>query len=388
MATIFPTSPPVNNDLFVKGGQQWKYSTVTNTWTSVATRTDNSGTGAPLFGAYDIRDDLFAEWNNNTGTIQTYNGAGFTNTTSYATTKWFGDNLIQVGLATGVTAGPGFKITVPAGYDTVWIRRHQSDPTTVTESLYEYAWNSADNVIGRVRNWGNRGLNHIVGPSGFRHHQFNEQRHNWTLPMHLPDRLGGTIFIASLSQTGMAARDTWFGGFAFSRNDRNLTATNVISGVRGDYGGYSGGTWSGEYWGQPAALRPAVTTTAGTELQKFGMPCLNSGKDKILVLTMPRANDGDDFYGRPWLEVVNTAGTVRTKLSATETAGVDLNPVSEAIYLSSYIGVSSLSFRVPASALTAAVPVSSAPQEVRFRCVGGDFRRVNFNYSQAFLFDA
>ena len=386
MATAFPTSP-TDYQVFSKGGQQYVYTASTNTWNTVSATYDNSGSiGVPLFGAYDIREDLFGEWNNGAGTITDYGGTALSDTTTYATAKWNGDNIMKWDAATSVTTGPGLAITVPAGYDMVWIRMHGANENR--ETLWEYAWNATNNVIGTVRNYGYQSAVFKLGPSGtFSHKQYNPIRNQWAFPMYLPDRLGGTLYVASLNTT--TTRDNWFGGFAFSRNDRHLTMQNPITGWRGDYGGTIAGTLTGSYYGAVHVAKSGVVTNPYTQIQRFGMPVINStGRDKILVVTHTREADGTYAMIRPWLRITDEAGNSAVVLTQNQTSGVDMNFVAESTNATTFRGGSTLSFRIPATALNQVTNISDDLQIVQFQFLHGESFSPQFYYSHAYCYDA
>jgi len=386
MATVFPTAP-ADNQVFAKNGQQWRYSAAESTWTSVNARYDNSGSvGAPLFGAYEMHEDIFGDWNNNTGIFQSYGGAGISDSTSYATTLWNNDNIMRLASATNVATGPGIRIDVPAGYDTVWLRRHQSVTSTDCEVAMEYAWNTAANYIGQTNHYGSMSMTGHIGPNGFAKEQRQARYNTWCMPMHLPDRLGGTIFISQRNTTG--TRDEWFGGFAFSRNDRHLTMLNAITGYRGNFGGNLG-TYTGNYWGMNVMNRGVVSVGTNTEVQRLGMYCINAtGGDKILSIVTPRDNTGNRVYAYPWLEVSNLAGTVTIRLTPDETSGADLNPISEAVVLHGHKAISVMSYRIPAVVINAVVPISDGIEQIRIKQIGGTTRSTYATFSYAYLYDA
>lgn len=390
MATIFPATA-VNNQIVNKAGQSWRYNATEDSWVKVSGRQESSGSvNSPLFGAFDIREDIFGAWSNNTGILQQYGGTSLTDTTTYATSTWNGDNIMRWGnTATSVAVGPGLRLDVPAGYDMVWLRRHQSDGDVEMKILY--AWNNQTNTSYEVTNWGNRGMGSHLTPSGItKGRQFTTNTNAWTSPLYLPDRNGGTIFMVATTTTG--TRDQWIGGLAFSRNDRHLTMTNAITSWRGSFGGNTGGTFTGNDAGQPSINRDAISgTNKITEIQRAGMYCINStGGDKILVVVGPQGTDGSQFGCRHTLEIsgtgVNAGNTV--VLAQPETGGVDMNPVAEGMFHSRYTRNITISYRIPAEAVNAVTFIGDAPQEVRFRFLSGESNQSNFVWQSMYLFDA
>jgi len=395
MATRFPSSL-IDRGTYNVDGVQYIYNATTDVFEkapSAGTYSTSSllthpgpgvSTSNALFSNIQYHDDIFAAWNNNTGILQSYNGAMNNTVVHTALNPWNNSSLIQVPIgANSVTTGPGIKITVPAGCDMVWIRNHQGD--SIQENRIQYAWNTSANIIGVNRHYGNLGPKARPTPSILGGVQKKETRHNWGLPFYLPDDLGGTLFAAWIPIGNANTVDNWIAGIAFSKNNRNFTATNAIEIFRNDRATSVSQTFE-QRWGQYHTSAQNTSTTFTSAPTTIGIPVINKGSDKVFVLNTPTV-DARNWEPAPYLRVGNNGGTDFFYVGDSGAGSENFNTMSQALLAHTREGgVNTMSWRIPASFIDKHIPRGTIG-ELEFGLANGrcSFQVVRTSY--AYLLD-
>lgn len=397
MATRFPTAPSPDV-VYTIDGAQYQYKANRDVFEKIAspsvggdmvglnTRRDpTDSTINPFFSNVQYQDDIFAAYNNNTGILQSYNGAMADTTTHTGQYAWNNSSIIRVPLgASNVATGPGIQITVPAGCDTVFIRRHVGG--SPQENILEYAWNSLTATPYQVRNYGDGSHRHLLTPSMFNGPDKHRKWHRWMLPLHCDDDLGGTMFI-SWVYNGGNTEDTWISGIGFAKNDRNLTSTNTIELFRNDFVASSGQTY-GSVQSKSVSSNTVSGGTFTASNTKIGMQVINAdGRDKILVvLNFPTSVDL--LSPKCALGVSDIAQTDVTYLTGALVTGNEFNVVTQYM-LGSRRDLQSnhMVFRIPGELITKHVPVGTRG-EIAFLMARGIHDGLTTRFGGAHLFDA
>jgi hypothetical protein len=397
MATQFPTAP-TNGRVYQVDGISYIYRNTTDTFEKVASfgtsgssfslisPPNQAGTANAFFNNIQIHDNIFTAWNNNAGIFRTF-GGNMGNTTTYQTTLWNNSTMIQVPLgANNVVTGPGVRITVPAGYNTVWLRRSQNG--VACENRLEYVWNNTAGTAHRVRNYAYERNQARLTPAGFFGPFKNNDEHNYGLPLHCDDSLGGTMFVAWISTGNSNTVDNWVSGIAFTDNPHNITTTNAIESWRNDFATSVYNSGFGERYSQQVANNNCNTNDyIGTSVL-YNMQVINSdGRDKIFSIT----NTPDTltvWEPKPILRVGNTANTDMYFLGEAMGHGADFNIITQGMFPAVLDGATLVnSWRVPGSLINKFVPVGTRGRMTFALAVGMTTNLVT-RTSTAYCFDA
>jgi hypothetical protein len=192
--------------------------------------------------------------------------------TSYSVTLWLERRLIKYG-TNNEADGNGALVTVPDGYDTVWVRV-LGDRWTV---IHAYFLDGQQEDLG-LWTGGYRGLN-CYCPDGslsdgcfFVRDGGNRTAHQW---VSIPVRRAGQLALIAKPTT---TDEFWVSGLAFSKNPW----ANVTQSAVGYHWAVNGGNsvkWNTHDWNQDV-LAEIVAKTAW----ELKVPVISSGRDKLLYL--------------------------------------------------------------------------------------------------------
>lgn len=397
MATQFPAAP-TDGRVYQVDGISYIYRNATDTFEKVASfgtsgssfsligPPNQAGTANAFFNNIQIHDDIFAAWDNNNGIFRSYLGS-MNNTTTHQTTLWNNSTMIQVPIgANNIVTGPGVRITVPAGYNTVWLRRSQNASTS--ENRLEYTWNSTAGTVYRVRNYGYERAQARLTPAGFHGPFKNNDEHNYGLPLHCGDSLGGTMFVAWIGTGTNNTVDNWVSGLAFTDNPHNITTTNAIESWRNDFVTSNYNSGFGERYSQQVANNNNTSNNYVGTTVLYNMQVINSdGRDKIFaIVNTPEFLT--TWEPKPVLRVGNTDNTDSYIIGEAQGHGADFNIITQGMFTSILDGATLVNnWRIPGSLISRFVPVGTRGRISFALCVGLTNSLVT-RTSTAYCFDA
>ena len=187
--------------------------------------------------------------------------------TTYSTALWNDRRIIRYG-GGNENDGNGLRVTIPAGYDTVWIRVLGVDRWNV---VHAYFLDGAQEDLGR---WtGGYRSSNSYSPDGTLADSYKDA-HQW-IP--IPAGRSGSLALISKPNTD---KDFWVSGVAFSKNPW----AHAVSPAVAYYWRTNGGdatTWSGgwENWNGDTLSKIEPKTT-----KALMVPVVPSGRDKLLYL--------------------------------------------------------------------------------------------------------
>jgi hypothetical protein len=211
-----------------------------------------------------IYQDIFDA--KNAGAIVRLGGAPYNETSYVAANSWNDRRIIQFG-GNNDADGNGALVTIPSGYDTVWVR------------LLGERWNVikayfTDGQKEQLGMWvGGYRANNSYSPDGTLTDSY-KAIHHW---MAIPAGRSGTLALISKPNTNS---DFWISGLAFSRNPWAHAAQSAVAFYWATNGGnptvWSDGwqTWNGD-------VLSRITQKTNLELI---VPVVPSGRDKLLYL--------------------------------------------------------------------------------------------------------
>jgi uncharacterized protein YraI len=198
--------------------------------------------------------------------------------TSYASNLWYARHLIKFG-ANNEADENGAEVTIPAGYDTVWVRV-LGDRWTAIKAYFR---DGARESVG-VYTGGYRSLNGYC-PDGSLSDGYNDPSHGieggstLQIEIHqwvpIPVRRAGALALVAKPNTNW---DFWVSGLAFSRNPWAHAAQSAV----GYHWAVNGGEslkWNNHNWNQDVLAE----LTAGAE-HELMVPVVPSGREKLLYL--------------------------------------------------------------------------------------------------------
>jgi hypothetical protein len=184
--------------------------------------------------------------------------AGY-NDTTYETAKWHDHHAINF----GHSQSKFVEITVPEGFNTLWVRVFGND-WTVLQTYHNFRWQ--DRWCG-----GYRSINNYC-PDGSLS-DGHAYVHQW-----LPIPVKGSGIHSLRSNTAGAGGDFWLSGLAFSKNPWNHATQQAV----GYYWAVNGGdkvVWDTENWNNDVVAK--LMANSNFELK---VPVIHSGRDKLLYL--------------------------------------------------------------------------------------------------------
>jgi len=211
------------------------------------------------------------------GTIKKLGNPAY-NESSYVVNPWFDRHLIQFG-GNNEVDGNGAMITVPAGYDTVWVRVLGDR----WAAMKAYFLDGAKEDLGLWAG-GYRSLNGYC-PDGSLSDGYNDPTHGieggskLRVDLHqwvpIPVGRAGSLALVAKPKTNWAF---WLSGIAFSRNPWAHAGQSAVS-YHWKLNGGTGCKWNNHNWHNDvlAEIQPKVNT-------EFRVPVVPTGRDKLLYI--------------------------------------------------------------------------------------------------------
>ena len=204
--------------------------------------------------------------------------------TTYRQTPWNDRHIIRFG-GNNEADGNGAKVTIPAGYDTVWLRV-LGDRWNVIRAYF------ADGEREQLGSWtGGRRSANSYAPDGTLADGYAAS-HQW---VPIPTRRAGQLALISRPNTD---KDFWISGLAFSKNPWGHAAQSAL-GYHWKVNGGDATGWGDDDWNGDTR----ATIGAKTKLV-LKVPVVPSGRDKLLYLIEHNSN---------WNGTIHTAITVGGK---------------------------------------------------------------------------
>jgi len=194
--------------------------------------------------------------------------------TSYASNPWNNRKIIRNGIGYQ-SNGNGMLVSVPAGYDVLWIRC-LSDRWTVFRVMPDSGGNPEVYVCGL------RALNEISPDGAAPDTMWNV--HQW---MPIPLRAAGSYWVY-----GEATGDNWFSGIAFGKNLWGH-AKNSAKAYQLKVNGGDAVIWNSDNWNSDQL----AMFTAGSNFE-VRVPVVNNGKDKIVYIVEHNNNWTGTQHGK------------------------------------------------------------------------------------------
>lgn len=181
---------------------------------------------------------------------------------------WNGRALVQFG-SNNDSDGNGAVVTIPDGYDTLWIRL----PGTSWNALKAYLL--SDNALQKdLGMWVGGWRSHSIDPDGTNSSSLAHDTQPANQWLAIPVGQAGRVVLVSKPRTD---DNFWLSGVAFSRNPWAHAAQSAVSYHWGLNGTENGVNWtSHNWWGDVGANLPGGTSLA------MQVPVLPSGRDKLL----------------------------------------------------------------------------------------------------------
>ena len=224
---------------------------------------------------YVIYDNIINTLNTNTIISKSGDPSGW-DSTQYATKLWSGKSILSIG--TKDVYPNGLLVNVPAKYSVIWLRLLNDNSRS---PQYFTLYNTNGTTIGSYGCHDYVALDSI-SPDGSACATSYTSHFIW-YPIALPNSSSDRSFIL----TGNSGQP-WMAGIAFSTNPWNHAYHNVYiyySKLNGD-GGLS--SYNASWYYSP------LGQINGGKIWQFYVPCINSGKDKLLYII----NQNDPQYNQ------------------------------------------------------------------------------------------
>jgi len=216
------------------------------------------------------------------------NPAGW-DSTSYAQNPWNGKRILRIGGGVN-TNGNGVIVSIPQGYDVLWIQILKDRWTTFRALPYN------TNAVANFQDWteiyagGFRNLNEIAPDGGATDSFWNV--HKW---MPIPIRQGAQQYHLYTDQNS----DGWISGIAYGKNIWNHAQQSAIAfqwklnPQTGDIG-WNSQNWNNDQLGQwNLGQAPEVS-----------VPVVPSGKDKLIYIILHNDNWVGTMHGNVFINGV------------------------------------------------------------------------------------
>ena len=215
--------------------------------------------------------------------IEKIGNPNYDGTTYKRQSPWNDRHMIRFG-GNNEANGNGAKVTIPAGYDTVWVRvlgdRWNGILTYFTDGYQLGSWTG-----------GRRSANSYA-PDGTLADGY-AGAHQW---VPIPARRAGQLALISKPNTD---KDFWISGLAFSKNPWGHAAQSAV-GYHWAVNGGNGTGWAEPNWNSDSLAKIDAKTTLVLKV-----PVIPSGRDKLLYLIEHNSNwngamhTGISVGGRP-----------------------------------------------------------------------------------------
>lgn len=232
------------------------------------------------------------------GAIKKLGNPTYYNDTSYAVNPWFDRRLIAFG-GNNEADGNGAQITVPAGYDTVWVRVLGDR----WAAMKAYFLDGAKENLGLWAG-GYRSLNGYC-PDGSLSDGFNDPSHvieggsKLRVDLHqwvpIPVGRSGTLALVAKPNSNW---NFWLSGLAFSRNPWAHAGQSAVS-YHWKLNGGTGCKWNTHDW-----FNDVLAQIIPKNKYEFRVPVVPSGRDKLLYIVE---------HNNSWNGAGHTAVTVNGK---------------------------------------------------------------------------
>jgi hypothetical protein len=221
-----------------------------------------------------IYQDIFAA--RDAGAIKKFGNPVYDDTTWTRSNPWNLRPIIKFGANGNTADGNGALVTVPAGYNTAWVRVLGERWNTIQAVFQDGAKENLGRWVGGFRSLNNFAPDGATADGawvGRDHKDFpGVMAHEW-----LPIAAGrsGQLLLTAKDQTNA---EFWISGLAFSRNPWSHAAQSAVAYYWASNGGTAVG-WNSECW-QHDVL---AMINAGTK-PIMKVPVLPSGRDKLLYI--------------------------------------------------------------------------------------------------------
>ncbi|MBU6349444.1 MAG: hypothetical protein KGS73_04760 [Chloroflexi bacterium] len=185
-------------------------------------------------------------------------------------TPWNLRSLVQFGTNNDAD-GNGAVVTIPAGYDTLWVRVQGTSWNVI--KAYVLAGNALQQDLGL---WAGGWRSHSICPDG----SISDSNGHDTDPAHqwlaIPVGQAGQIALISKQQTNSGL---WLSGVGFSRNPWSHAAQASVA-----YHWQLNGTEAGVIWGDRRHRSDQMSQLPANSNLALQVPVLPNGRDKLLYL--------------------------------------------------------------------------------------------------------
>jgi hypothetical protein len=239
-----------------------------------------------------------------------------------------------------------------------------------------------------VRNYAYERNQARLTPAGFFGPFKNNDEHNYGLPLHCGDSLGGTMFVAWIPTGNANTVDNWVSGIAFTDNPHNMTTTNAIESWRNDFTTSSYNNGFGERFSQQVANTINTSNVYTDTTVLYSMQVINSdGRDKLFSIV--NTPSGLNIWEpKPLLRVGNTANTDTYILGEALGHNADFNIITQGMFPAVLDGATLVNtWRVPGELINKFVPVGTRGR-MTFALCNGLCDYMVLRTSTAYCFDA